>query len=169
LAFPDSSQLVLLAGRQTLAAPVWKHHNHKLGQAMVTRQNVDGVVAVIPQGDRLLVIRRSRHVVAPRQFCFPGGHLVSGESEQEGLVRELDEELQVIVQPKRRLWQSVTPWQVSLAWWLCDPIRSEPVPNPAEVESFHWLDRMELGQLSDLLESNHEFLIAWDQGEFGLF
>ena len=96
LAFPDSSQLVLLAGRQTLAAPVWKHHNHKLGQAMVTRQNVDGVVAVIPQGDRLLVIRRSRHVVAPRQFCFPGGHLVSGESEQEGLVRELDEELQEI-------------------------------------------------------------------------
>ena len=136
---------------------------------MVTGQNVDGVVAVIPQGNRLLVIRRSRHVVAPGQFCFPGGHLDSGESEQEGLVRELHEELQLVVQPKRRLWQSVTPWRVSLAWWLCDPIRSEPVPNLAEVESFQWLDRTELEQLSDLLESNHDFLRAWDQGAFSLF
>jgi len=135
---------------------------------MDTYPHVDGVVAVIPQVNRLLVIRRSRHVVAPRKFCFPGGHLESNESEQEGLVRELREELRLSVQPKRRLWQSVTPWRVSLAWWLCEPIREEPVPNPAEVESFHWLDRTELDQLSDLLESNHEFLSAWDRGEFSL-
>jgi 8-oxo-dGTP pyrophosphatase MutT (NUDIX family) len=135
---------------------------------MATQPHVDGVVAVIPQGNRLLVIRRSRHVVAPRQFCFPGGHLDLDESEPAGLVRELHEELQLTVKPKRRLWQSVTPWQVSLAWWLCEPIVDEPVPNPAEVESFQWLDRTELEQLSDLLESNQDFLTAWDRGEFSL-
>ncbi|HJN12783.1 MAG TPA: NUDIX domain-containing protein [Pirellulaceae bacterium] len=135
---------------------------------MATDPHIDGVVAVIPQGNRLLVIRRSRHVVAPRKFCFPGGHLDSNEPEPEGLVRELREELGVTVKPKRRVWQSVTPWQVSIAWWLCEPIREEPVPNPAEVESFQWLDRKELEQLPDLLESNHHFLTAWDHGEFSL-
>ena len=135
---------------------------------MTIDSHFDGVVAVIPQGKQLLVIRRSRHVVAPRKFCFPGGHLESNESEQAGLVRELHEELQLSVKPKRRLWQSVTAWQVSLAWWLCEPIRDEPVPNPLEVESFHWLDRAELSQLSDLLDSNHDFLTAWDHGEFSL-
>lgn len=135
---------------------------------MATRQHVDGVVAVVPQGCRLLVIRRSQHVVAPGMLCFPGGHLESGETEAAGLVRELHEELAVAVTPLRRIWQSVTPWQVSLTWWLCAPLRDEPVPNPAEVESFHWLDRTELEQLSGLLESNQHFLNAWRQGDFSL-
>jgi len=136
---------------------------------MSADQDVDGVVAVIPRDQRLLVIRRSRHIVAPRMYCFPGGHLESGESEQEGLVRELDEELGVVIQPMRRLWRSVTPWRVSLAWWLCDPIASEPLPNPAEVESVNWLDRTEIATLADLLQSNHDFLDAWTRGEFMLW
>ena len=135
---------------------------------MATPPQIDGVVAVISQRSRLLVIRRSRHVVAPRMSCFPGGHLESNETEREGLVRELREELEVSVKPLRRIWESVTPWNVSLAWWLCAPITVNPSPNPVEVESFHWFDLSELDQLPDLLESNHQFLAAWDQGEFSL-
>ena len=108
------------------------------------------------------------HVVAPGMLCFPGGHLESGETQSAGLVCELQEELAVTVTPVRRIWSSVTPWQVSLAWWLCEPLEVEPAPNPTEVDAVLWVERAELAQLPDVLESNHQFLDAWRQGEFRL-
>lgn len=119
---------------------------------------VRGVVAVILRADRFLVIRRSQFVRAPGRFCFPGGGIDPGEQETTALVRELREELNVEVQPLRRLWNSVTPWGVSLAWWhaeLSDAVL--PEPNPQEVESVHWLRAEEILELPELLESNRDF------------
>ncbi len=118
-----------------------------------------GAVAIVLREGRLLVIRRSRSVVAPLTYCFPGGGIEEGESEQEAVVREVREEIGVKVRPLRRLWQCVTAWKVQLAWWLgelCDD--AAPVPNPAEVESIHWVTPTEMLELPDLLESNREFL-----------
>ena len=131
--------------------------------------NRRGAVAVIRDGERLLVIRRSQSVVAPGAFCFPGGGIEAGESEEEALVRELREELNVDVLPLRRIWQSVTPWRVELAWWLgaLSPgaaLRS----SPAEVESFHWQTLEEMAALPELLESNRHFLAAVARGEISL-
>jgi 8-oxo-dGTP diphosphatase len=118
-----------------------------------------GVVAVIVRGGCLLVIRRSASVVAPRKYCFPGGGIEDGESEEQALMRELLEELGVQISPTRQLWESVTPWGVQLAWWLADlDVNAEPMPNPDEVESVHWLSISEMESLDGLLESNHEFL-----------
>ena len=125
-----------------------------------------GVVAVVVRKRRLLVIRRSRFVVAPRAFCFPGGAIEDDESEGEALVREIREELGVTIAPERQIWQSVTPWHVQLSWWLTrlDP-KAILAPNPAEVESVHWLTPEEMAQLPGLLQSNHHFLEALDSGE----
>src|ERR1700716_3343963 len=118
-----------------------------------------GAVAVIVRDSRVLVIRRSANVVAPGAFCFPGGHIEPGESEEQALVRELREELGVTVRPVRRLWRSLTPWQVELAWWLAEVNPHEPlVPNPQEVASIHWVTPGEMSSLAELLESNREFL-----------
>jgi 8-oxo-dGTP diphosphatase len=118
-----------------------------------------GVVAVIVDQDRLLVIRRSQHVVAPGAYCFPGGAIESGETETEALIREIQEELGVHIRPLRPLWQSVTPWNVHLTWWLA-AVEAGCVwsPNPNEVESIHWHTPSEIQVLPGLLESNHEFL-----------
>jgi 8-oxo-dGTP pyrophosphatase MutT (NUDIX family) len=125
-----------------------------------------GVVAVIVDQGRLLVIRRSQHVVAPGAYCFPGGAIESGESETAALIREILEELGVCVRPLRPLWRSVTPWNVHLTWWLA-AVEDHCVwsPNPAEVESIHWHTPSEIGLLPGLLESNHEFLRALAAGE----
>jgi 8-oxo-dGTP diphosphatase len=118
-----------------------------------------GAVAIVVRGGRMLVIRRSRFVVAPRVYCFPGGGIEGDESEQTALVREVREELGVAIRPLRRLWECVTPWKVRLAWWLADlPAEPRFAPNPREVESIHWMTAEEMSALPDLLESNRRFL-----------
>jgi 8-oxo-dGTP pyrophosphatase MutT (NUDIX family) len=128
-----------------------------------------GVVAVIVEEDRLLVIRRSQHVVAPGAYCFPGGAIEGGESEAEALIREIQEELGVCIRPLRPLWQSITPWNVHLTWWLA-AVDGSCVwsPNPDEVESVHWLTPDEIQALTGLLQSNHDFLRALAAGEIEL-
>lgn len=128
-----------------------------------------GVVAVIQRGEQLLVIRRSQMVLAPGMYCFPGGGIEGDESEALALVRELQEELSLPVRPRRRLWQSVTPWRIALAWWSVefDP-EHQPRPNPAEVESVHWYSPSEMLALPNLLESNAEFLRRLLAGEIRL-
>ncbi len=128
-----------------------------------------GVVAIIVNQGRLLVIRRSQSVVAPGAFCFPGGGIQPGESEEAALVREVREEIGVPVRPLRRLWECVTAWKVHLAWWLAqmDPA-AVPTPNPAEVQSIHWVTPQEMACLSDLLDSNRIFLEQLDRREIVL-
>ncbi len=129
-----------------------------------------GAVAVICRDRRLLVIRRSEHVEAPGTYCFPGGAIEQGELPEEAVRRELWEELRVSVRPRRKLWESVTSWQVSLSWWLTElDDTPPPQPNPAEVAAVHWLTPDQIRQLPMLLVSNHRFLDAWQEGVFQLW
>jgi 8-oxo-dGTP diphosphatase len=125
-----------------------------------------GVVAVVLRGEHFLVIRRSQHVRAPGMHCFPGGTIEPGESESEALRREMLEELSLVAMPQRLLWRSVTPWNTQLAWWLAEiDALAEPLANPLEVESFHWLPAADIRSLPQLLASNLEFLDAWEAGQ----
>jgi 8-oxo-dGTP diphosphatase len=128
-----------------------------------------GVVGVIVRGGRLLVIQRSQHVVAPGAYCFPGGGIEPLETEHEALIRELQEELGVEVEPLVKLWDSVTPWGTALAWWRAGlSTDAVLIPNPLEVETAEWLTLTEMTALPDLLESNRHFLAALARGEFAL-
>jgi 8-oxo-dGTP diphosphatase len=125
-----------------------------------------GAVAVIIQDGRLLVIRRSQHVIAPGMYCFPGGGIEPGESEEQAVVRELHEELGCAVRPFRRVWESISSWGVHLAWWRAELLPELPVvPNPLEVESAQWVTLEELARLPNQLESNQHFLAAIGRGE----
>jgi 8-oxo-dGTP pyrophosphatase MutT (NUDIX family) len=128
-----------------------------------------GVVAVITRGEEFLVIRRSQFVRAPGAFCFPGGGLERDESEQVALRRELQEELDADARILRRLWASSTPSGLHLAWWRAELVVGSLLrPNPAEVESIHWLSAHALLDRPDLLPTNREFLAALERREFCL-
>jgi 8-oxo-dGTP diphosphatase len=117
----------------------------------------------------MLVIRRSKSVVAPLTVCFPGGGIEGNESEEEALIREFREEVGVTLRPLRRLWQCTTAWKVQLAWWLgeLEP-GAVPVANRAEVESIHWVTPAEMAQMPGLLQSNREFLELVRRGQIDL-
>lgn len=128
-----------------------------------------GAVAVMIRHGKLLVIRRAEGIAAPGAYCFPGGGIEEGETEQQALSREIDEELGVSIEPLRRLWRSNTDWQVELFWWLAALEGSAILrPNRAEVAEIHWLLPREIGNMSGLLSSNHAFLKAWQSGLFDL-
>jgi 8-oxo-dGTP pyrophosphatase MutT (NUDIX family) len=117
------------------------------------------VIAVTMQDGKLLLIRRSQHVIAPGKLCFPGGGIEPDETPEQALVREFREELGETIIPVRQIWESVTPWRVHLRWWVIRlPELFTLTPNPQEVESIAWLDFAELRKHPDLLSSNLPFL-----------
>lgn len=131
--------------------------------------NRRGAIAVVERSGRLLVIKRSAHVVAPGAYCFPGGGIEPGEAPREAIEREMLEELGIAATAVRRIWESVTSWGTHLEWWLVDlPADAALVANPAEVELFCWLTPSELAERSDLLESNRQFLVELAAGRIVL-
>jgi len=128
-----------------------------------------GVVAVVLRGDKFLVIRRSQHVRSPGKYCFPGGSIEAGETEEAAVMREFAEELGATVTPLARLWTSLTVTNVALAWWQVKLAADATLTlNPLEVESAHWLTRGEALGLPELLASNRDFYEAWARGDFVL-
>ena len=118
-----------------------------------------GVVGVIVEHDRYLLVRRSSTVLAPGKLCFPGGGIEPGETPQQALVREFQEELGVSIRPIRFDWESVTPWGVHLQWWIAERVPDQtPIPNPNEVAEVLYLTLPEMLTHPDMLESNRPYL-----------
>ncbi|TWU16860.1 NUDIX hydrolase [Allorhodopirellula heiligendammensis] len=128
-----------------------------------------GVIGVIFRDDRLLIIRRSLTVNAPGKLCLPGGGIESGESEEEALVREMQEEIAVDVEPVRLCHRSVTPWGTRLAWWISEIQGDvEPVANPDEVAEIHWMTPRDIATARNVLPSLPEFIAQWRAGHIDL-
>ncbi len=126
-----------------------------------------GVVGVLVENDRFLVIRRSRWVRAPRLLCFPGGGIEMGEDFETAIRRELLEELELEVHVERHLWSSRTSWGTDLEWMLVEREPAATVkPNQSEVEEVMWLTQLELIAKPDLLGSVPEFFAALEAKKF---
>ena len=123
------------------------------------------MIAVVYQPPRFLVIRRSEHVRAPGAYCFPGGGVEKGETEEIALVREMHEELSASIRIVGRVWENQTPSGTHLGWWqtqLQDETQLQA--NPAEVAEMHWLTVPEILDLPALLPTNRDFLAAFEAG-----
>src|SRR5688572_11808407 len=105
-------------------------------------QPVQGVVAVIEQAGRLLVIRRAEGILAGGSWCFPGGGVEPGESLPAAVVREVWEELGVDVEPVQEVWEWRRPdGLLVLSWWRARMVNPSAAfrPAPAEVAEVCWV------------------------------
>lgn len=138
-------------------------------QTVTPRNRKRGVIGVLFRDERLLIIRRSLTVNAPGKLCLPGGGIERGESEQEALIREMQEEIALNVEPIRLCHRSITPWGTQLAWWIADILDdAEPVANPDEVAEIHWMTPLDIERARNVLPSLPEFLSLWRAGQIDL-
>ena len=119
-----------------------------------------GVVVGIQRADgRCLMVRRSKHVTAPGRVCFPGGGIEVGESQEAAVVREMREELGVVVRPVRNVWRWDGADRPLTLWgWVAEIESGEIVPDPWEIEEVLWLTGDEGCGHVDGLPTNVEFI-----------
>ena len=128
------------------------------------------MIAVVLVERKFLVIKRSEHVRSPGMSCFPGGTIEIGETQQQALIREMQEELGIDVTPVRKVWESRLRAGWKLHWWLTAMNATQRImPDPDEVEDYSWMGADEIRPMEDLLSSNREFFEAFDKGEIRLW
>jgi 8-oxo-dGTP pyrophosphatase MutT (NUDIX family) len=118
---------------------------------------VEGVVVVVQRGERFLFIERAEHVRSPGAWCFVGGAMLDGETQEAAVIREFQEEIAGTVMPLTKVWEYRTDGLL-LHWWEAALLTDDLAPNPAEVARFAWLTADEALALPHLLPSNREFL-----------
>ena len=99
------------------------------------------VAAVIRDGGRVLAVRRPEGKPQAGFWEFPGGKIEAGETPEQALARELDEELGIL--PTRfAFWlqkdHDYDAFSVTLLFFLVDAI--DGVPASREGQALEWMD-----------------------------
>jgi len=126
------------------------------------RPEKDGVVGILIEEDRYLLIRRGWNLVrAPGFWCFPGGEVEPGESLEEAIRREMMEELGLAVSVGDKIHESISPNGEYLLHWLrvekTDPEASLQ-PSPDEVAEAVWLSANQALALEPILPALRTWL-----------
>ena len=115
-------------------------------------KKVEVVAAIIVHDDKILCVQRGENKLPyiSKKFEFPGGKIESGESEEDTLVRELNEELNITLS---RIDQKITTvdhqypdFRLIMHAYLCEPNSSEITLS--EHIDFRWLERSEMDNLN---------------------
>ena len=114
-----------------------------------------GVIAVLPADDRVLMVRRAVYLPKGGCWCFPGGHVEPGESLHEAIRREMLEELGVHVTAARRLGALEVPdsgHELTVFLTQCDRLTIRPAP--AEIGDVRWVSPADILSVEPGLPSN---------------
>jgi 8-oxo-dGTP diphosphatase len=129
----------------------------------VTRRTSDnpvfGILGIVRENGRLLMIQRSATVRVPFAWCFPGGTIEDGESQPDALVREMREEVHLEVEPGELLMtQTKHEGRLVLYCWSARIIGGELRANPLEVADLAWLTPAEIRAKEGVLPGTTDIL-----------
>jgi A/G-specific adenine glycosylase len=113
--------------------------------------HLETVVGILVRQGRILVQKRPEDGLMPGLWEFPGGKLERGETAEEGLKRELREELGIAVRVGERLAtvrHSYTSFRVLLRAFFCAPVSPRAAIQPRAADDFRWAEPGELPDFS---------------------
>ena len=118
-----------------------------------------GVLGIIREDGRLLMIQRSEHVRVPLAWCFPGGEIEPGETQEAALRREMREELSIEVEPGEHLMtQTKHEGRLVLHCWSARIVGGKPRADPREVAALRWMTPGEIREAGGMLPGTTEIL-----------
>ena len=122
------------------------------------RAQVQAVAAIIREGDRYLVGKRSPwKAKAPGYWCAITGRIESGESEAEAAVREAFEETSLIVRATRKIHEmDIDQGETRLHWWLVDVLSGTPTLANDEHTELRWVTIDEMAALEPVFDEDVE-------------
>ena len=118
----------------------------------------EAVVAVITNGNKVLLIERAPSVRGSGYWAPVSGEVEPGESEEAAVVREAMEEVGLTVRPLRKVWENMSSrGTFRLNWWLAEYVAGELVLEKREVSNARWLTTDEINRLDSTFEGDREF------------
>ena len=119
---------------------------------------LDAIVAVITNGDKVLLIQRAPGVRGGGHWAPVSGEVEPGENQEAAVVREAKEEVGLTVRPLRKVWENMsTRGTFRLHWWLAGYVGGELVLEKREVSDARWLTVDEINALDGTFEGDREF------------
>ena len=119
-----------------------------------------GVVAVIQESGRFLLIKRSDYIEAAKGYWCPvSGRVESGETEQEAIKREVKEEVGFDVEADERIAQIPSfDKTFTLSFWTTKNHSGEARVASDEISDIKWATIEEMDALEPMFEEDIEVL-----------
>jgi len=117
----------------------------------------DAIVAVIINGDKVLLIERASGTLYKEYWAPVSGKVEPGESQESAVARESMEEVGLTVRPVRKVWENITTsGTYQLHWWLAEYVGGELVLDKREVSDARWVTVEEIPTFK-IFEGDREF------------
>jgi mutator protein MutT len=104
------------------------------------------VAAILENSGKILICRRQANGAFPNQWEFPGGKVGDGESDEEALQREIQEELGIDIRIRRRFAEQNHDYDtlsVNLVFYLCETEQADDIKNYVHAQ-VRWEDPKKL-------------------------
>lgn len=123
-----------------------------------TSAKQEAVVAVLRHRDTVLAIKRGPTAILPGYWALPSGRIEAGESHEQALAREVDEELGLRATPMAKVWECLTDdGDFVLHWWTAEVATRELRPDPDEVAEARWVTPEQFLALEPTFAGDREF------------
>jgi NADH pyrophosphatase NudC (nudix superfamily) len=117
----------------------------------------DAVVAVIINGEKILLIERAPGTLYAGYWAPVSGKVEPGETQEAAVARESMEEVGLIVRPVRIVWENISTSETyRLHWWLAECVSGELVLDKREAAAARWCTAEEIFSLK-IFEGDREF------------
>lgn len=102
-------------------------------------------VVIINKSGKVLLLLRRKDQLFPQRWDLPGGHLVVGESWEEGAIREVKEETNLDLKDLEMIWDKGKNKYFKTSSFAGNLFNKEQLP---EHDDFIWADPKKLNNLN---------------------